>query len=124
MIRITFRDDDDVFETLLLEDREDVGPEIRQLRAADCDAGPSQPVDVEVGHCPACLSDENDPVGELLGLSREEHRILMRWRTRKEDGVSSGELGRILDKLCRVLDRPRLCDRETKRIVVQVDPTP
>jgi len=125
MIRIKFRDGDGtVFETMLLDDRPDIGPELRQLHAADCDAGPSQVIDVPTGHCHDCLGAYEDIVGRQLGLKAEELERLTKWRTAKQDGVSPGELGRILDKVCKLLNADHDCNRESERIVVEVEPTP
>lgn len=123
-VRIRFRDEGEVFETLILEDRADVGPEIRQINAPGCEAGTFQAIDVAMGHCPCCIGIEDEPVGHILGLTSGELGILSRWRTRKADGVSSGEIARILDKLIAALTQDKLCETEVKRIVVEVEPTP
>lgn len=125
MIRIKFRDGDGtVFGTMLLEDRPDIGPELRQLKAADCDAGPSQVLDVPTTHCNDCLGAYEDAVGRQLGLTHYELETLTKWRTAKQDGVSPAELGRILDRVCKLLNADHDCRREHERIVVEVEPTP
>lgn len=124
MIRIKLKNQGDVFETLLLEDRTDVGPEIRQWDAPGCDAAQFVPVDVDVEHCNACDASQDDRVGVVLGLTDDELDTLVRWRTAKQDGVSLAEMGRILDKLCARLNRHASCDRDHHRIVIEVEPVP
>jgi len=80
MIRLKFRDDGDLFQTLLLEDRRDIGPEVRQVNAANCDAGPTATVDVPRKHCNACSST----IAELLGLREDEVERIKRWREAKD----------------------------------------
>ena len=124
-MRLKVRDEyGDVSESYLITDRPDVGPEIQQVDAPLCEAGTSAPLDVGVGHCGRCLAGDDVPVGELLGLSPDELRKLCNWRTAKQDGVSSAEMGQILDKVVELLDATRVCDRETARIVLEVEPTP
>lgn len=128
MIRIKFRHDDGIFETMLLEDRKDIGPEIRKLHDPDCDADRTQTLDVPIDHCPAC----SDTIAEQLELTPDERERIIRWRDaakmtpdeRIEENMTPSELGAILDKIVARLDT---CDEhgdETQRIVVQVEPTP
>lgn len=120
-IRVKFRVDGDVVETMLIENR-DIGPQIRQHNACGLEAGDSAVLDVHTKHCDACESS----VAEQIGLSDDEIAKIKQWRTRKADGISSGELGKILDKIVDCLDDEayETCKREHGRIVVEVEPTP
>lgn len=129
MIRMKFRDDGDIFETLLIDDRDDVGPELRQVDAPGCDAGPVHVVDVPMEHCNACV----DSIAEQIGLSDDEVDRIVRWRDardmtpdeRKSQRMTPAELGEILDKI--VSELPTCdgnCPKDVHRIMVEVEPTP
>jgi hypothetical protein len=130
MIRIKYRDGNgDVFETMLLEDRPDVGPELRQFKAPGCDAGPTQVLDVPTEHCRACYT----AIGDLIGLTDSEQGRIRRWREaaemstedRESANMTAAELGRILDKIVKALDLvDDDDDHDTMRVVVEVEPTP
>lgn len=127
MIRIKVRGPDgDVIKTLLLEDRSDVGPEIRDHHAPDAEAGRSVTVDIEVGR-------HADTMGERLGLKFDEIDRLTRWREaagltpakRVEQGMTPADMGRILDTLAERLDADAYDDeQDLHRIVIEVEPTP
>lgn len=130
MIRIKFRGDDNrVFETMLLEDRPDTGPQIREHKAPDCDADRSITLDVPSGHCDACCMD----IADQIGLTEDEVDAISRWREAKGmaasdragEGLTAEILGAILDKIVRKLGYVNdTCDEHDQRIVIEVEPTP
>lgn len=129
MIRIKLRHDGDVFETLLLEDRRDIGPEIRPDTAADSEADRFVAVDVPTGHCDRCKASMDD----RFGLSEDEAERILRWRDaakmspdeRQDEGLTAADLGVILDKICvRIGLGDEDCDSDATRIVIDVEPTP
>lgn len=129
MIRMKFRDDGELFQTLLLEDRPDIGPELRQLKAPGCDAGPTATVDVPRKHCNACSST----IADLLGLRPDEIERIKRWREakdmtpdeRRENNMTPTELGVIIDKIAEQLDAGEAdCEDDEHRIVVEVESEP
>lgn len=103
---------------LLIEDR-GTGMDIRHAKAAICDAASHAAVDIDIGHCNACGTS----VAELLGLSLDEVTKIRKWRTRKEDGVTSTELGAVLDKIASGLttQHGRDCHKDSNRIVLEVE---
>lgn len=128
-IRINFRDDGNVFETFLLEDRHDIGPDLRQADAPLCEAGSSVPLDVPFEHCQACEMS----IADQIGLTDSEMDRISRWREVKnmrpddirEERMTGADLGAILDKIVAKLDTySTTCDAKTHRIVVEVEPTP
>jgi hypothetical protein len=121
--RIKFRHDGELVETMYLENRADVGPEIRQEHAPDCDAGTSAVFDLDV-------SEYGDIVIELLGLDDNEVDRIVAWRDaakmtpdeRVAEHMTPAELGKVLDKIAKCLKNP--ARRDIHRIVVEVEPTP
>jgi hypothetical protein len=105
---------------LIVEDRGG-GLDIRPENAAFADADRSTPVDIDHGHCSGCRDGRS--ILEMLGLSNDEADILSRWRTRKQDGVSSKLLGEILDKVVKAidLDDEFECTTYDETIVLQVE---
>lgn len=129
MIRMKLMEDGRaLFETLLIEDRADVGPQIRTLNAPVIDSDRSAVVDVPRDHCVEC----NSAIADLLGLTASDVNRLKRWREaatmtpdeRREAGLTAIELGDILDHIVEQLDDERSCDEDTKRIVVEVESIP
>lgn len=122
-VRIKFRHNDKVIETMLLEVRPDLGPEIRQQHAPDCEAGTFAVLDVDV-------SEYGDTLAERLGLDEDDIDRLSRWRDaakmkpdeRVDERMTAKELGAILDRIARRLSRGT--ERDVHRIVVEVEPTP
>lgn len=122
MIRLKVRDPaGDLADTFLIEDRPDIGPEICQYQAAKSEAGRSVVVDgLARSHCDVCDTD----IADQIGLTHHEVDAIRGWRERKERGISSGELGRILDKICDALETSFDCDSGDIRIVLEVEPVP
>jgi len=112
-------DSDD--ERFTIDDGE-TGLDIRSSGECKLQAGQSAVCDLEGEHCDAC-HDERD-VADILGLTNDEAITLVRWRTLKQDGISSEVLGKILDKVVVALGRDAIeCGGAGQRIVLKVEPT-
>lgn len=117
-IKIKVRDNGEIIETLIAEDR-GTGTDIRAERAAICDASISATVDLDVHHCDAC----GDSIADQLGLSDAEVDKIARWRKRKDPDhpISGKELGEILDKIVARLEEVGDCDADETRLVIEVE---
>lgn len=109
-------------ERFTIEDKE-TGLDIRLSSECKLAADTSAVYDLETSHCDACHDEMS--VAEIIGLTTEEADTLTRWRTRKQDGISSKQLGEILDKVVQAIGkRPIECGSQHERIVLKVEPTP
>lgn len=112
---------DEVVHRLVIDDTGS-GVEIRQEKDCLIAADRSITLDMDHAHCHGCSETGSHAVHELLGLTDDEADILCRWRTRKEDGYSASELGKILDKVVKALNAPDpVCETEHERILLRVE---
>lgn len=122
IVLTVIRDVDRDEERYVIDDGE-TGLDIRHESKCKLDADVSTTHDLEISHCEACYDEMS--IADVLGLSDDEADLLTRWRTRKQDGISSAKLGDILDKVVRAIARrPIECSSRHERIVLKVEPTP
>lgn len=115
-IRLRVNDSADNHDSIIL--CTDAEPMDMYDEATGCqaDARIDHPLVVSHQHCDGCLFEATRH--EVLGLTEDEAQHLIDWRKRKAMGVSSADMGRLLDKVAAYLakdayDCPNATNGET-----------
>jgi hypothetical protein len=119
-IKLTVVDDDQMHELIINNRTDGLAPDIREAGDGIAMADTSIAIDINHSHCASCRRQTT--TAQVCGLTAEEARKLIRWRTANADGVTPFEMGTILDKLAKELVSGEIeCMSDYDRIILRVE---